>query len=37
MVIPVHLVKSAHEVCSESDSGLMMDANMVTFVPECPA
>ncbi len=37
MVIPVHLLNSSQDFCNESDSGLMMDANMVTLVPECPA
>ena len=37
MVIPVQLLNSAHDFCSESDSGLTIDANMVTFLPACPA
>ena len=37
MVMPVHRLKSAHDFCSESDSGLMIDANMVTLVPAWPA
>jgi hypothetical protein len=37
MVIPVHLLNSSQDFCNESDSGLMMDANIVTFVPAWPA
>jgi hypothetical protein len=37
MVMPVQLLNSDHDFCSESDSGLMIDANMVTFVPAWPA
>ena len=33
----MHWVNSAQDFCSESDSGLMIEANMVTVVPECPA
>ena len=35
--MPVQVLNSAHDFCSESDSGLMIEANMVTLVPACPA
>src|SRR5690242_5888485 len=37
MVMPVQVLNSAQDFCSESDSGLMIEANIVTFVPACPA
>ncbi len=35
--MPVHWLNSAQDFSRESDSGLMMDANIVTVVPEWPA
>src|SRR6266545_5119523 len=35
--MPVHWLNSFQDFCSESDSGLMIDANIVTVVPEWPA
>src|ERR1035437_1658134 len=35
--MPVHVWKSAHDLLSESDSGLKIDPNIVTVVPLCPA
>src|SRR5690242_16300461 len=37
MVMPVQVLNCFQEVWSESDSGLRMEANMVTLVPACPA
>src|SRR5439155_8329040 len=37
MVIPVQDWNWAHDFCSESDSGEMIEANIVTFLPACPA
>ncbi|GAA1981613.1 hypothetical protein GCM10009738_70500 [Kitasatospora viridis] len=36
-MIPVQELNFAQDCCSESDSGLRIDANIVTVVPECPA
>ncbi len=35
--MPVHLLNSAHELLSESDSGLRIEPNIVTVVPSWPA
>src|SRR5690242_11651480 len=37
MLMPVQVSNCCHDLLSESDSGLMMEPNIVTFVPECPA
>jgi hypothetical protein len=36
MVMPVHCSNSAHDLFSESDSGLRIEPNIVTVVPEWP-
>jgi hypothetical protein len=36
IVMPVHFWKSAHDVFSESDSGLRIEPNIVTVLPLCP-
>ncbi|MCX4746489.1 hypothetical protein OG455_13300 [Kitasatospora sp. NBC_01287] len=36
-MIPVQELNSAQDFSSESDSGLRIEANIVTVVPECPA
>ena len=37
ILIPVHFENSAHELFSESDSGLRIDPNIVTVLPLWPA
>ena len=37
ILMPVQLLNSAHDFCSESDSGVWIDAYIETVLPECPA